>query len=64
MESRRVKVAADQTDPKIADKEKNLQEILSCLQNAAKEEANLVVFPECALTGYSFSSLEEVVPRC
>jgi predicted amidohydrolase len=38
----------------------NLRKIVHHLRRA--ESANLVVFPECALTGYCFASLEEARP--
>ncbi len=57
-----VKVATVQTDPKIAKNEENLNKILSYMRTAAKEGARLIVFPECAVTGYVFSSREEALP--
>jgi len=56
---RRVKVAGVQMNPKILEKEKNLTKCLEWMDVAAKSNAKIVVFPECALTGYCFSSLEE-----
>ena len=56
---RRVRVAGVQMDPKILEKEKNLSKCLEFLETAAKKNAEIIVFPECALTGYCFSSLEE-----
>jgi predicted amidohydrolase len=47
--------AAVQTDPKLADTAHNLQQILAGLEAA---QADLVVFPECALSGYGFASRE------
>lgn len=32
------------------------------MRAAAERDAQLVIFPECALTGYSFNSLDEAVP--
>jgi len=57
-----VKVAAVQMDPKIAENADNLDKILSEIATAAKNGANLIVFPECALSGYVFSSREEALP--
>jgi predicted amidohydrolase len=54
-----VKVAGVQMNPKILEKEKNLTKCLEWMDVAAKSNARIVVFPECALTGYCFSSLEE-----
>ncbi len=56
---RNVRVAGVQMNPKILEKEKNLSKCLEFLETAAKKNAEIIVFPECALTGYCFSSLEE-----
>ncbi len=56
------KVAAVQMDPKIMKKDKNLEKIVLRTREAAREGAQLVVFPECALTGYVFRSREEALP--
>jgi len=57
-----MKVAAVQMDVEILAKERNLARILAHLETAARTGAKLVVFPECALTGYCFSSREEAMP--
>ena len=44
------------------DKETNLSLIVQQLQLAASNQARLLVFPECVLTGYCFESLEEALP--
>lgn len=49
-------------NPKILEKEKNLTKCIELMETAAKREARIIVFPECALTGYCFSSLEEGFP--
>jgi predicted amidohydrolase len=54
-----VKVAGIQTNPKILEKENNLNECLELIQTASSKGAKIIVFPECAITGYCFSSLEE-----
>ncbi|MDQ1279612.1 MAG: Amidohydrolase [Thermoproteota archaeon] len=59
--SRLVKVAAIQSDPKILEVEKNLDECLEFIKVASKKDAKLIVFPECSLTGYCFSSFDEVM---
>jgi predicted amidohydrolase len=56
------KVAGVQMDCRFADKAHNLTVILSRLREAAGQGARLIVFPECALTGYSFQSLAEARP--
>ncbi len=58
----KVKIAAVQMDPKITRNSENLEKILSQTRVAANSGAELVVFPECALTGYVFDSREEAMP--
>jgi len=57
-----VKVAAVQMDARITKNADNLDRILSETATAAENGANLIVFPECALSGYVFSSREEALP--
>jgi predicted amidohydrolase len=57
-----MKVAAVQMDVKILAKEHNFDQILRRLEQAASAGAKLVVFPECALSGYCFVSREEAAP--
>src|SRR5438094_6588082 len=57
-----MKIAAVQTDVKIFEKGRNLGRVLADLETAARAGAKLVVFPECALTGYCFASREEAGP--
>lgn len=58
----RIKVAAVQTDVTIGDKRTNLERIDRETRQAAANGINLVVFSECALTGYNYSNLEQAVP--
>lgn len=58
----KVKVAGVQMEPKIKEKEKNLDRCLELIERTAKKGARLIVFPECALTGYCFDSREEALP--
>jgi predicted amidohydrolase len=60
--SDKVKIAAVQMNPAITQNKRNLDKILSEVRTAAGNGADLIVFPECALTGYVFSSREEAVP--
>jgi predicted amidohydrolase len=53
------RIAAVQNDPKIGEVARNLGEILARLEESAARGAHLVVFPECALTGYGFASKDE-----
>ncbi len=59
----KIKIAAAQTDPKIGKNKENLEKMLSSIETAAGNGAHLVVFPECALTGYVFASREEALPH-
>jgi 5-aminopentanamidase len=56
------KIAGVQMDCRLGNKEHNLDVICSRLREAAKNGARLVMFPECALTGYAFASKEEALP--
>jgi predicted amidohydrolase len=55
----RIRVAAVQMEPKLGRIEANLERILDRIDDAARQGARLVVFPECALAGYGFASREE-----
>jgi len=57
-----VKVAAAQINPQILDKERNLEKCLDSIRIGSIAGATLVVFPECALTGYCFTSRDEATP--
>ena len=57
-----VRAAAVQMDITIGDVQGNLTRILDRLEEAVRNGAQLIVFPEAALSGYCFSSLEEVIP--
>ncbi len=57
-----MKIAVVQMDVKIQDKAENLRKIHDRLNMAARAGARIVLFPECALTGYCFESLEEARP--
>jgi predicted amidohydrolase len=56
-----VKIAAVQMNPKLRRNEKNLEKILFRIQEAADKGVQLIVFPECALSGYFFRSREEAL---
>jgi len=53
------RVAAIQFEPKIGEIGRNLERILLEIGNAVDAGAGLVVFPECALSGYGFASRED-----
>lgn len=56
------RIACVQMDVSIGDVEANRRKIVERLRTAAEGGAKLVIFPECALTGYCFESLEEAAP--
>src|SRR3989449_7815293 len=58
----KLKIAGMQMNPRLMDKASNLHTILQQLETAAHAGAGLVIFPECALTGYCFESLQEATP--
>jgi len=57
-----IKIAAVQMDPKLMQIKRNLESMVSAVREAAHKGANLIVFPECSLTGYVFSSRQEAIP--
>ena len=56
------RIAAVQMEPRIGEVSRNIGAIFSGLGEAAKAGAGLIVFPECALTGYGFESRAEALP--
>ena len=57
-----MKVAAVQMDVEILEKHNNLARVIAKMEEASRAGAKLVVFPECALTGYCFTNREEAWP--
>lgn len=57
-----MKVAAVQMDITLMQNAKNLANIAEHFEAAASAGAKLVVFPECALAGYCYTSHEEALP--
>jgi len=57
-----MRIAGVQMDVRLGDKVHNLSQIECFAREAADHGAKLVVFPECAVTGYCFASLEEALP--
>jgi predicted amidohydrolase len=55
-------IACVQMDVEIGNVEANRRKVTERIREAAGLGARLVIFPECALTGYCFESLEEVAP--
>jgi predicted amidohydrolase len=58
----KTKIACVQMDVSIGQVEENRRRVIERLRTAAESGAELVIFPECALTGYCFESLEEAAP--
>jgi predicted amidohydrolase len=56
------KAAVVQMDVTLGDVRGNLSRIMERLEEAAKAGAKVIVFPEAALAGYCFTSLEEAMP--
>jgi predicted amidohydrolase len=55
-------IACAQMDCVLGDPKTNREKIIATIRKAAERDAQLVIFPECALTGYAFNSLDEAVP--
>jgi len=55
-------IACMQMDVAIGDVDANRSKIVESLRTAAESGAELAIFPECAITGYCFDSLEEAAP--
>ena len=56
-------IALAQINIAFADRERNLSRMIEVLAQAAAKGATLAVFPEAALTGYCFDSLEDARPQ-
>ncbi len=50
-----MRIALAQTDPLWEDKEGNFREALKFLEQARREEADLILFPEMSMTGFSMN---------
>ncbi|HXG93118.1 MAG TPA: carbon-nitrogen hydrolase family protein [Blastocatellia bacterium] len=59
----KTKIACAQIDVEIGNITANRAKIIEQIKAAARRDAELVIFPECALTGYCFDSLEEAAPH-
>jgi predicted amidohydrolase len=60
--TRTIRVAGVQMNPMLADVAGNLGRCLQLLHAAAVDGAQLIVFPEAAISGYVFHSLDEASP--
>ncbi len=56
-------VAAIQYEPSLGEKERNVQNLLALVEEAARHEARLIVLPEMATTGSCWLSRAEVAPH-
>lgn len=56
-------LACVQTDIRLGDVTSNLNTVLTAIDAAAERRADLVVFPECMLTGYGFNTRQEAIPH-
>lgn len=56
------KIAGAQIDIALADVDRNLARMRDVVAETARQGARLTVFPECALPGYCFESLDEARP--
>src|SRR5262245_56872606 len=57
------KIAAVQMNCELGQPSRNLERINEHIGSAAKAEARLVIFPECALAGYCYESRDEAWPH-
>src|SRR5437899_3178029 len=57
-----VRVAVAQIEPRLGEKERNLEACLARLDAVAAAGAELLVLPECAIPGYMFDSAAEALP--
>src|SRR5258708_6019988 len=58
----RYRVAAIQFNPLLGKKAENVERLLQLVEEAALQEARLIVLPEMATTGYCWLSREEIAP--
>lgn len=56
-----LRVAVAQIEPRLGENERNLEVCLARLEEAAAVGAQLLVLPECAVTGYMFDGAEEAL---
>jgi len=54
--------AVAQIDPKLGEKDRNLEVCLARMEDAARHGASILVLPECAIPGYMWDSAEEAMP--
>jgi len=59
----KIKAAAAQFAPEFTNYKANMDKIIDITQEAAGNGANLIVMPECCLSGYVFQSRNEALPH-
>ena len=59
----RMLVGVAQIEPKLGERERNLEMCLGRLEEAAADGCSLLVLPECSSAGYVFDSFEEALPH-
>src|SRR5438270_13102404 len=57
-----MRVAVAQIEPRLGERERNLEVCVARLEEAVAAGAELLVLPECAIPGYMFDSPEEALP--
>lgn len=57
-----MKIAGVQMDVRLGELDANLETMIARLCETTAAGAQLTIFPECALTGYCYESLEEALP--
>lgn len=62
MSELKFKITGVQMDIAFADVATNLKNMQQHVATVAPQQSDLIVFPECSLTGYCFASLEEAMP--
>jgi len=65
LKNEKIKIALAQISPKLGDLKSNLDKHIIFIQQAIKEKADLVIFPELSLTGYSLKdAVYDVAMKC
>jgi predicted amidohydrolase len=55
-------VAAVEFNPELFERDRNIERACAVAEEAAENGAKLIVFPECALSGYIYRDLEQFLP--
>lgn len=58
----KIRIAAVQTKPILMKNEENLKRVIRKIRETTAKKVNLIVFPECCLSGYVFYSRDEALP--